>query len=96
MCSFRVALRSQPLYAPASLQPVIDFGFALEPFDVPNFGAGVVSLDLPIVFCDALWLEGNPRRFAHGRQYGRLTYRFPGRVKGAKSEPGFTLKEAVV
>ncbi len=80
-------MRPQPIYASASLEPVIDFGFALEPFDVPNFGAGVVSLDLPVVFCDALRLEGNPRRFAHGRQYGRLTYRFPGRVRTSARPP---------
>src|SRR6266849_6418791 len=67
--SFRVALRSQPIYAPASLQPLINFNFALKPLNVPNFGSGVVSLDLPVALCNALVFEDDPRRFAHGHQY---------------------------
>src|SRR6266849_4349231 len=67
--SFRVALRSQPIYAPASLQPLINFSFALKPLNVPNFGSGVVSLDLPVALCNALVFEDDPRRFAHGHQY---------------------------
>jgi hypothetical protein len=59
--SFRVALRSQPIYAQASLQPFIDFSFALKVLDVPNFGSGVVSLDFPIARRDAVVFEGDPR-----------------------------------
>jgi hypothetical protein len=59
--SFRVALRSQPIYAQASLQPFIDFSFALKVLDVPDFGSGVVSLDLPIARRDAVVFEGDPR-----------------------------------
>jgi hypothetical protein len=75
--SFRVALRSEPIDAPASLQPLINFSLALKRFDVPNFDSGVVSLDLPVVFCNSVVLEGNPRRFAHGGQYGVLWRRPP-------------------
>jgi hypothetical protein len=59
--SFRVALRSQPIYAQAPLQPVIDFSFALKVLDVPNFGSGVVSLDFPIALREAVVFEGDPR-----------------------------------
>jgi hypothetical protein len=77
--SFRVALRSQPIYAPASLQPLINFSFALKPLNVPNFGSGVMSLDLPVALCDALVFENDPRRFAHGHQYAVVRNRPLGR-----------------
>ena len=64
--SLRVALRSQPVYAAASLQPLINFGFALKARNVLSFGSGAVGLDFPVVLCLALVFEGNPRRFAHG------------------------------
>src|SRR6266478_4728382 len=67
--SFRVALRSQPIYAPASFQPLINFSFALKPLNVPNFGSGVVSFDLPVALRNAFVFEDDPRRFAHGHQY---------------------------
>ena len=43
--SLRVALRSQPVYAAASLQPLINFGFALKARNVLSFGSGAVGLD---------------------------------------------------
>src|SRR5258706_109215 len=50
-------------------QLLITFSFALKPLNVPNFGSGVVSLDLPVALCNALVFEDHPRRFAHGHQY---------------------------
>src|ERR1700731_191498 len=76
--SFRVALRSQPIYASASLQPLINFSFALKPLDVPNFDSGVVSLDLPVTLCNAFVFEDNPRSFAHGHQYAVVRNRLLG------------------
>jgi hypothetical protein len=55
--SLCVALRPQPIDATASLQPLIDFGLALEALDVANLGARIVSLDLPIVLGNALVFE---------------------------------------
>ena len=42
---------------PASLQPLIDLGLALEALDVAKLGAGIVGLDLPLVLGDALVFE---------------------------------------
>lgn len=49
------------------MQPLVDLGFGLEPFDVADFDAGTVGLDLPIVLRDALEFELDPdsRSFAH-------------------------------
>jgi hypothetical protein len=71
---FRVALRSQPVDAAGSRQPLIDLSFALEPLDVPNIGARAVSLDLPVALFDALHLEDDPRRFGfrHIRNMSRI------------------------
>src|ERR1700738_4587141 len=52
--SFRIALGSQPVYAAASRQPVVDVGFALEPLDVPDFGPGVMSFNQPVALFDPL------------------------------------------
>jgi hypothetical protein len=67
--SFRVALRTQPVYAAASADPIIDISFAYEPFDVPNVGAWVVGLDLPVTLCDPLHFEDHAWSFdfGHGR-----------------------------
>src|SRR3984885_13499515 len=62
--SFRIALRPQPINATASVQPVIDFSLALEALDVTKVGAGIVSLDLPLVLGDALVFEFDSG-FAH-------------------------------
>jgi hypothetical protein len=62
--SFCVALRPQPIDATTSLQPLIDFGLALEALDVAKFGARIVSFDLPLVFGDALVFEFDSG-FAH-------------------------------
>jgi hypothetical protein len=67
--SFRVTLRPQPVYAPTSLQPLVNFSFALKPLDAQNFGTGAMSFDLPLALCDALVFEDDPRRFTHGHQY---------------------------
>ncbi|HWY88019.1 MAG TPA: hypothetical protein VNX28_14905, partial [Gemmataceae bacterium] len=67
--SFRVALRPQPVYAPTSLQPLVNFSLALESLDALNFGTGAMSLDLPVALCDALVFEDDPRRFTHEHQY---------------------------
>jgi hypothetical protein len=45
--SFGVALRSQPIDAQAARQPFVNFSLGLKAPDVPNFGSGIVSLDLP-------------------------------------------------
>jgi hypothetical protein len=55
------------------LQPLINFNFALKPLNVPNFGSGVVSLDLPVALGKALVFEDDPRRFAHGHQLCRCS-----------------------
>jgi hypothetical protein len=55
--SFCVALRPQPIDATTSLQPLIDFGLACKALDVAKLGARIVSLDLPLVFGDALVFE---------------------------------------
>jgi hypothetical protein len=60
------------------LQPLINFSFALKPLNVPNFGSGVVSLDLPVALCNALVFENDPARFAHGHQYAVVRNRPPG------------------
>ena len=60
---FRVALRSQPIDAAASREPVIDIGFALEPLDIPGFGTGIVGGDLPVVLGNPLHFEDNLGRF---------------------------------
>jgi hypothetical protein len=62
--SFCIALRSQPIDATASVQPLVDFGLALEAFDVAKLHAGIVSLDLPLVLGDALVFEFDSG-FAH-------------------------------
>jgi len=62
--SLRVPLRSQPIDAAGSLQPFVDVGFALEPFDIPGFDARIFSEDLPILLGDALHFEGDSG-FAH-------------------------------
>ena len=66
--SLRVALRSQPVDAAGSLQPFVDFGFALEPFDIPGLDARIFSEDLPIILGDALHFEGDSG-FGHGIDY---------------------------
>jgi hypothetical protein len=81
-CSFRVALRSQPIYAPTSLQPLVNFSLALKTPDVSDLGCGVVSLDLPIVLCDALVFEIDAR-FAHGA----FLRQRPLRVSRSKKSP---------
>jgi hypothetical protein len=64
LASFRVPLRPQPIDATASLQPLVDFVLALEALDVAKLGARIVSLDLPLVFGDALVFEFDSG-FAH-------------------------------
>jgi hypothetical protein len=65
--SLCVALRSQPIDAAGSVQPIIRVGLARKPFDVTNFGTWTVSVYLPIALCDALQLENHSDsgRFAH-------------------------------
>jgi hypothetical protein len=46
------------------LQPIIDFGLALEALDVTKLGARIVSLDLPLILGDALVFEFDSG-FAH-------------------------------
>jgi hypothetical protein len=69
--SFRVTLRSKPVYAAASLHPFIDVGFALQPLDVPNFRSGTVCINLPIAFGNSLRLENDSDTwgFAHEAEY---------------------------
>jgi len=66
--SLRVALRPQPIDAAGSLQPFVDVGFALEPFDIPGFDARIFSEDLPILLGDALHFEGDSG-FGHTTEY---------------------------
>jgi hypothetical protein len=63
---FGVALRSQPIDATAASKPFVDFSLGLKAPDVPNFGSGIVSLNLPVTLCDAAEFEGYAR-FAHRR-----------------------------
>ena len=69
--SFRVALRSEPVYAPGALHPFVNFGFARQPLDVSDFGTGTVSFDLPVAVCEALRFEDDRdfRGFGHGAEY---------------------------
>jgi hypothetical protein len=71
---FGVALRSQPVDAAGSVQPVIDLGFALEPLDVPMVGARALRFDLPVILCDSLHLEGDAGRFrfCHAHNMGQI------------------------
>jgi hypothetical protein len=62
--SFCVALRPQPIDATASLQPLVDFRFALKALDVANLGTRIVGLDLPLTLGDALVFEFDSG-FAH-------------------------------
>jgi hypothetical protein len=55
--SFRVTLGPQPIDTATSLQPFVDFGLALEAFDVAKLAVGTVSLDLPLALGDALVFE---------------------------------------
>src|SRR5580692_1644038 len=66
--SLRVALRSEPIDAAGSLQPFVDVGFALEPFDISRFDARIFSEDLPIILVDPLHFEGDSG-FGHTTQY---------------------------
>ena len=50
------------------MQPFVDFGFALESFDIPGFDAGIFGEDLPIVLGDALHFEGDSG-FGHTTEY---------------------------
>jgi hypothetical protein len=68
--SLRVTLRSQPIDAAAALQPLVDFGFALEPFDVSRLGAGILGDDLPIALGYPLHFEGDTN-LCHARRYAR-------------------------
>jgi hypothetical protein len=82
--SFRVALRSEPIYTPGALHPLVNFGFARQPFDVSDFDTGTVGLDLPVTLGNALWLKNDfdPGGFAHNAEYdpsrpGRKPYSGP-------------------
>jgi hypothetical protein len=66
----------------ASLQPLVNFSLALKTLDVPNLGCRVVSLDLPVVLCDALVFEIDAR-FAHGA----FLRQRPLRVSRSKKSP---------
>jgi hypothetical protein len=69
--SFRVALRSEPIYSSAALHPVIKVGLARQTLDVSDFGTGTVGLDLPIALRNAFRLEdhADSRGFAHTAEY---------------------------
>jgi hypothetical protein len=68
-CVISLALRSQPIDAAASVQPIINISLAFEAFDVPNFDSGVVGLNLPVVRRYSHHFKDNPGRFAHACQY---------------------------
>jgi hypothetical protein len=62
-----------------SLQPFVDLGLALEALDLTNFGAGIVSFDLPLVLGDAVVFEFDSG-FAHAAvmaAFGRRSYGLP-------------------
>ena len=63
--SFCVTLRSQPRDLALSRQPLISFDLAYEALDVPDFGSGTVSFNLPIALGDAFAGKGDAGRFAH-------------------------------
>ena len=69
--SFRVALRSEPIYSSTALHPVIKVGLARQTLDVPDFGTGTVGLDLPVAFRNAFRFEddADSRGFAHTPEY---------------------------
>src|SRR3984957_15025874 len=66
--SLRVALGSQPVDAAGSLQPFVDFGFALEPLDISRLGSGIFGKNLPIILCYPLHFEGDSG-FGHTSEY---------------------------
>ena len=74
--SFCVALRPQPNNTAASLQPLIDFRLAFEALDVAKLSAGIVSLDLPLAFGDALIFEFDSW-FAHATVIAAFDRRKP-------------------
>jgi len=69
--SFCVTLRSQPRDLALSRQPLISFDLACEALDVPDFGSGTASFNLPIAFGDACAGKGDAGRFAHTTYMGR-------------------------
>jgi hypothetical protein len=75
--SFRIALRSEPVYAAASHQPIIDLSFALESLYVFNVGTRAMSLDLPVALFNALHFEDDSGRFRFGHG-GEYTHDRPG------------------
>jgi hypothetical protein len=70
--SFRVTLRSEPIYSSVALHPVIKVGLARQTLDVSDFGTGTVGFDLPIALRNAFRLEdhADSRGFAHTAEYG--------------------------
>jgi hypothetical protein len=90
--SFRIALRSEPVYAARPLEPLIDFGFALETLDVANLGPRKVRLNLPIALGDPLHFE-NDARFCHRAEYEPFS---PGRKPfiGRRLKPGSSIVAA--
>jgi hypothetical protein len=66
--SLRITLRSQPVDAAGSLQPFVDFGFALETLDIPGLGVRIFGEDLPIILGDPLHFEGDSG-FGHTTEY---------------------------
>ncbi len=62
--SFGISLRSQPINATASLQPIIYLRLAPKALNVAELGARIVSLNLPLVVGDALVFEFDAG-FAH-------------------------------
>jgi hypothetical protein len=63
--SLRVASCPQPFDLAITCQPLINCHFILEAFDVSNFGAGTVCLDLPVTLRNSLGLKNDAGRFAH-------------------------------
>jgi hypothetical protein len=78
----RIALRSQPVDAARTVQPLIDLGFALESLDVSSLGAGIVSEDLPVVLGNPLHFKRDSG-FAHANEYGSFGPDGKPNVRGA-------------
>ena len=63
--SLGVTSGPQPFDLAVAGQPVVNCHFILEAFDVINFAARTVRLDLPVALRNSLRLKDDARRFAH-------------------------------
>src|SRR5258705_6037655 len=64
-CLLGVAVSAKPIEAAGSRQPIVNVGFALEPFDPHGLDAWALGDDLPIALGNAFHLECHSGGFGH-------------------------------